>query len=255
MSGLRKTYAGIDFNSGTPDADGATWWIDEFEGWGSPALRRQSVEMTARHGTRQSDSRYDERTIVIGGFVKAGNEEGYWKAHNKLLAATSGLYGDLPFVVYETVPKQVMARPSMETRIEAPNGNSTLRFQVTLVAQNPFKTALTEKTFTLGSGASLTVTNDGTWPANPSLTTTTGGYFGIQRGGGGGPLLGSDPDKGLAAGAQVDFEERTFINHLGENVYGKLGSGARWFSLLPGDNEISNQGASAFTFKFRDTYL
>lgn len=261
MSGLRIDIATLRFNTGVPDADGATWWIDQFEGWDAAPARQTLSTMTNRHGAVQTDHMLDQRTIVAGGLVKvtgATREErkaNYFKARTGLLGVLNNMWSDDALVVHEDPsPKRCLVRRGGSIFVAAPDGTSTVKFLANLVALDPLKysTGL-PITATIPPGGSVDLVNEGDFPTYPAITTSGAGILIVRNQNNANRHIKT---RAAVPGATVaEFRRRTLTGADRQSRYGLLVPSSRWWALVPGANRVHNEGGAPVTVEFRHAWL
>lgn len=136
------TYLDLD---GTPDANGALWYLLTLSGWHEPPdVKTAIVPRPLAHGSVRLASYYTHRTITIGGVCKAGTLAGAKTAKAVLRAyyATATLSSGLWLTETEgtdTLKAAFFTPEGATCRIDHPVSSSTFEWELTLVSLTPYK--------------------------------------------------------------------------------------------------------------------
>lgn len=252
------TLGGITFGEcGEVDVEGINWAWLRIDGWESAGVEGDVLSPAGQDGDFFGLTRRTGRPIVLEGVAhrpafSPNDVEGYWLAHNNLLAATNLTSGSGTLVVNEPIPKQATVRLQDRPRLRALRGVlGVLEFQIPLLAADWRKYSTT-----LDTDSSSPVNNGGfvrSTPiivitgasTNPRITNTTDDtkYVQVNTTLSGGQTL------------TLDMESRTAQHSSLGNVDALITAGSRWWDLLPGDNVISLTGGGTWQAQYRDAYL
>lgn len=246
------TFAGVDMNSGTPDADGALWYVTAWEGWDSPNLRQSVLDPSLRDGGIITDSIFGTRTITLSGVCKAGSESVYWTAYNRCNSLV-GANNEVDLVVSENVDKRVSVRRAGSPKIRS-IGMGSFEWDWPLIAMDPRKYAVTETSVVIAAGATVTATNNGNAITYPILTV------------GSGNLVVENDETGLvlstAATSSPHVPSGTVFDMLNRTAYSgstsyfhRVNPLAAWWGLVPGTNDIINTGTNSITMTYHDAWV
>jgi hypothetical protein len=244
---------GTSANTDTPDANGCTWTVASSEGWDAPDQRTQFDRPTAQHGQFGSNRYADGRMVVIRGLVFAPTQEAAWLAYDRITSAMPGINGSGDIISYEPVPKVLTVSQAGPPRASKP-ADGRLSFQLTLLAEYPWKRAVTAETVTVAAGAEPLEAHAGTFAAEIEVTTTSTGTvdltIGSQRLRWGSLTSGSV----LTSGPGFDNPKRTAVGPSGENVFGLIVQPMQWPAMAPGDNVLENNGTANLSVRYFPTY-
>ena len=243
---MQFTLGSIDFNTGTPDQNGALWFLDKVEGWDSPPQRIQTVEPSSRHGSISTQNLLGARALVLGGVCKtSGGVNGYWAAYNNLLGATAALGVPITLTGYEDVAKSLQVTRAQEVRIEM--GVGSFRFEVPMSAADPVKYGDTQTIITVNPGSTVALVNTGTFDS-AKMTGTMKGT---------GTLRLTHQETGryvsldtLPTDAVLDFNDRTVEDSGGVNLYGQMSASSQWWTVPPGTSHVVNSGTAGVTLTY-----
>lgn len=253
---------GITFNPepDAADSNGVYWYVTALDGWDSPDVRQSYTNPTSRHGAVAGRSLLAGRALVLSGVVKAPTVAGMWDAVEVLDAATNNLYQTRPFKVHEgTTIKYVDVVRSGALR-KTLVGQCAFSFQIPLIAPDPLKYAdsLTTQTFT--TGATHTLNNTGSFPTENIQIEM--GYTGVidvvNADYGAKGLLG---DRSVPSGTFFDVYRRSIDNGEAPSASNyrsfmqALSPLSVWWTLQPGDNDVTNNGSGSITITYRSAWL
>ena len=152
------------------------------EGWGSPARRLDTNDLTGRDGGWSSGGLFAARTIVHSGLIDQATPAA-------ALALADTLAGIRPSekTTYRVeqvglVAREVSACVAVGV---APDwiDDQSFTYSMTLVAYDPFKRSTTARTTPVAAGATVTIDNDGTAAADLLVTLTSSGTVVLTAGG------------------------------------------------------------------------
>ena len=247
------TINDIDFNTDLPDAGGVVWSTDITAGWDAAELD-QELLATLTDGSALGNYRRRHRTIVCEGTVVAKTDEAHWAAYNRLNALV-GMAQGVPLIVSEPTPKlvTVVTGPG-SPRIRTRDGRS-FEFQLTLVALDPRKYALDERTYSVPAGGVMTVVNAGNSPSPVTVTTTGTGRVDVTAGMPGDARLRTIAGTPIPGGVVFDPHTRT-VTYAGQyDYFPALAAGFEWPALPVGTGHIYNDGTAPITATFRDAWI
>lgn len=127
--------AGIVFND--YDEDGVFWGLDTLEGWGSPGTDAGYEKKVGQHGSWRTNSNPTlvERSISIGGVVKAPTHELRVAAQHRLKAAVTL---DLsPFAVIDMSGEQLTCQAQRDGDVLISPNNLSFAWSAQLKAPDP----------------------------------------------------------------------------------------------------------------------
>lgn len=249
MSGLPISIFDLDCNTDTPDANGVTWSCT-MDGWSNSDIQSGSLDPTGRHGLSLLQQWRRGKPMQFTGLAKAASESDAWDGYYAF-AAMFDVNTDGDVVAQEPTPKQIRARISASPLISTPRGTGqswTMRWDVQLVAEFPYKTALTPTTTPLAASASTTLTNNGTAAAYPVVTTTSIGTVDLVIGG------RHFTTASVASGVVIDMWARTLVDGSGDPVYAAKTPESEWLSLPRGGTSVTNAGTAALSIAHYHTY-
>ena len=238
---------GTPANSTVPDADGNVWTVASSEGWDAPDQRTQLMSPTGLHGQRILNPYAEGRSVVLEGLVLAPSEAAAWKAYDRLTSAMPGLGGSGDIVAYEPVPKSLTVVQAGPPRVSKPLGG-TISYRLTLLAEYPWKRALSQGTEAIAAGGTGVLTATGTFPAAFEVTLTSGGTVDL--------VIGTRhfTTTALPSGAVIDMGARTITAADGSSLYGAKTAASEWLALPPGTTTIEQDGTAALDLTWHDTY-
>jgi phage-related protein len=244
----------IVFNSNTPDTDGTYWFITEWEGWDSPAVRQNTLEPTSRHGAVIAQGLHGHRPISLSGVVKAPTESAFWSAYNRLLNRTNDLLTTRILRVNEggTIKEAGVVR-SGEVR-QRIKGVGAFEFEIPLIAPDPLKYGLEVNPVTIAAGGSVNLNNVGTYSTpNIVVTLTNTGTVSLKNESTGQRL--HTGKENLGDDAVINFKARTVYNSEGKNRYDRLAPTSQWWELGPGTTRIRNTGTASVSVVYRSAWI
>lgn len=246
---MKVVLGGIEMSTGVPDENGALWYVTEWDGWDSPGLRQSFLDPSGQHGQVVTEALLSSRSVTLTGVCKAPSEAAFWASYNRLLAATAGLGVEFDLVVSEDVDKRlgVVRGGPVRNKIV---GLGSFEWEVSLIAPDPLKYAVAEKSFPVSAGGSLDLVNAGTFTTFPIITAV--GAVSVENFTSG--LTMTTGSNTVPPYTQFDTRRRTVYSGTINN-YGKIAPNNVWWGLLPGTNEIRNHGASAVDVTYHDAWL
>lgn len=246
------TLGAITFNNGVPDANGALWYVSEWEGWDSPNLRQSFVEPTSRHGSVLSESLLGVRALSIQGICKAPTESAFWASYNRLLGVAANLKTPTTFTVQEDVLKTLYVVRSGEVRNRF-KGVNAFEFEVPLSAPDPLKYGNAVGPVAIGASGSQVLTNAGTFSSwNLVVTATSSGTIDLTNNLTGQTLTTSGTS--VDSGTVYDFNARTAYSG-NVNRYFQLAANSQWWGLGSGANTIQNNGTAPVSITYRSAWV
>lgn len=246
-TGVRVDVCGVTCSTGLPSADNATWIVTEVSGWDSPEQRTGQLAPTGRHGTVSFTSLYGGRTLTVSGAVFADSDADAWAAYYRLCGSMPGLNETGDLIVYESPAKALTVEQSGPPRVSSPV-DGLVEFQLTLLASYPFKRSTAEATAAVGSGATISLTNNGTAAAHPVITTTGSGTVDFTIAG------RSFTTDAVPSGTVIDMWARSITDGSGEPLSPwPKHSAAEWLSIPRGSVDLVNAGAP-LSVSWHDTY-
>lgn len=246
---MRVDLNTIECSTGTADANGATWYVTEIEGWwGVPVI--QSIDNPTGHpGGILGESKHTHRPVAVKGITKAPSESTFWASIDTLMEQTRFLLKPFHLTVHESIAKRLSVILAREQRV-AFVGKNAFEWEIELVGLWPYKESVTATSVALST--SMTITNGGQGPAHPTVTLTTGQSGLVMTNSTTGQtveLVGTIP-----TGTVIDFRKRTIIGPSGEDLYSLVKPGAdNWWNLNPGSNAVSINGTG--TLEYRESWL
>jgi hypothetical protein len=238
---------GTSANTDTPDANGCTWTVASSEGWDAPDQRTEFTSPTSQHGVYGSNRYADGRPVIIRGLVFAPTQEAAWLAYDRITSGMPGLMDSGDIVSYEPVPKMLTVHQAGPPRVSKP-ADGRLRFELALIAEYPWKRALSAVTVPVAAGDSETFTPAGTFAAEVIVTTTSTGT--VDFGAGGLTLRASS----VASGTVFDSLERTVTSAGGADLFGSTLPGIQWPAVAVGSNTFVNNGTADVELSYFPTY-
>jgi hypothetical protein len=232
---------GLVFNDDIPDPDGTLWYVTGLEGWDSPGLRQSVVAPTSRHGGVVAVALLDARALVLKGIVKATSTPNFWKAWHGLQGQTNNIYDTKTFRVTEgAVERESGVVRAGNLRYEM-LGMNAFQFELPLTAPDPLKYDPNPVETTLAAGATVTLTNNGSFVTERvTLTASANGHVNVVN--------NEFGDRGVVTNQEVpaattfDALTRDVRSPEGRNLYGNLSPMSSWWGLQPGENSIKNWG-------------
>lgn len=248
---MRIDLYDLQFNTMAPDADGASWYITDLEGWDTPNFRYSSQGPSSRHGVVILEHMMSERVLLLRGVVKAPAEPQFWTAYNKLLGQVNNLLEPRTLKVYETTPKECYVVRGGPPRLRF-SGVGSFTFEVALTAMDPLKYTSTAKTGTLTNN--ILLNNAGTFSTYPVITTTSVGTVFLDNLADPNYDAFSTGSNDLPSGTVIDFQKRTVVNGT-SNYFQSLAPSSVFWALLPGSNQIQSTGTAGLSYSFRDAWI
>lgn len=241
---VRVDLFGTQCNNDVEDSDGCVWSVENIAGWAAPDQRTRFDDITAAHGSFGTAFFASGRTLVVEGSVEAPSQTAAWAAYGRLTSSMPGITGSGDVVVYEPTPKALTVVQSGPPRADAPI-NGVFSFQLTLLAEYPWKRALTASTVDVTAG---TFTHSGTFPAEFTFTTTSSGTVVLSAGG----LTLSAAS--VPSGTVFDSLNHSVTGPGGEDLYGVIEFGAEWPAVDVGSNDWVSSGTADGELSFYPTY-
>lgn len=229
---------------GTPDADGISWFVEDVAGWDSAPVRFEDGDLTARHGGYDSARLYAARQLTVPGWAECRDLAAAFAVRDRVHLLMTG-----SLVVHEPVPKSVVVvsggSPRSSLPMEGPRPMVT--FQIPLVAQDPFKRAVTATDVPIAAGQTVTVESPGTAAAELLVRLTSAGTLDLTAGG---LRLATSA---LPSGALVDVAGPSITGPDGADLSTAV---TRYgFPALPaGGGDVTQAGTANVIVTFHDTY-
>lgn len=238
----------IEFNTGSPDGNGATWIITEYNGWEAPNVSFTAIELVGRAGSIAPPNFIHTRTLTYKGVVLCPSSTVFYTSLNALMAqAFDGLNTPLRITHHEDVNRYCDGLLSIQPQVK--KLASHFEFQVSFTCIDPFK--YTEGATSSALSASFTATNSGTGRTYPVLTTTSSGPVVITNQSLTDPVTLSIDT--VPSGTVIDFGAPSVMSGT-TNYYNQvLDGGGNWWALQPGANTITHTGASG-TLSWHDAW-
>jgi hypothetical protein len=239
------TLAGLPMDGSTADAAGVKWTVEEVVGWDSAPVRIDDGDRTGRHGGYGSTRLYAARLLTVSGVADCPSLAVAFAARDRLHTISDG---DL--VVGEPVPKMVEVVSGGAPRASDPieGGACWFRFQIPLVAHDPFKLATSARTTPVAAAATVAVDNDGTAAADLLVTLTTGGTVVLTSGG----LTLTTTT--LPSGAVIDTGACTIVSSGGADLFAAVVPGSQWPALPAGGGSVQQAGTAGLSVVSHDSY-
>lgn len=238
------TLAGLLMDGSTADASGVVWTVEEVVGWDSAPVRINDADRTGRHGGYGPTRLCAARLLTVSGVADCPSLAAAFAARDRLHTISDG---DL--IVAEPVPKSVEVMSGGAPRASDPieGGACWFRFQIPLVAQDPFKRSTTARTTVVAAGATVAVDNDGTAAADLIVTLTTSGTVVLTSGG---LTLTTGT---LPSGAVIDTGASTVVSSGGVDLFSSV-LVPRFPALPAGGGSVVQAGTAALSVQTFDTY-
>ena len=251
MTAQRVDLFGVECNTGVADANGVVWNVEKLPGWSSPILVSERALVTGRAGRTLLREGHDERIIEVHGSVEAPDNDAAWLAYEQLsIMPAIGTSGEV--IVYHDIPKKAVVRQGEAPRADEPL-NGVFQFLLTLTAFNPcYKLAVTQKSQTVAAGATESLTNDGTAPAQLVVTTTSSGTVWLTENTSGQALKSK---ASMASGTILDSSRRRVFSSGGVYLRGVMDPTSEWLSIPRNSTvTVTNSGTAPLTVTWYDTY-
>ena len=241
------TFAGILMDGATPDDEGVIWGVQSpIDGWDAAPVRVSDEDQTGRHGTFGPARLYGARPLVLSGDAQSPDLATAFRVRDRVAA----YFGSGSLVVREPVPKSLEVVQGGIARSSEPMNRAPfwIDWQVSLVARDPFKRALSSTTIAVPAGATVAIPSDGTAAADLRATVTSAGT--VQLTAGGLTLTTSS----LPVGAVIDTASCTVTGPDGADLYGAVAHASQWPALPAGGGPVKQAGTAALDITYRDTY-
>ena len=174
------------------------------------------LELPVRDGAKYKRSRYEPRTLMVGYKLTADTAQDMMTAYNRLLSILSTEQAKVRFA--DESDKYYVGTKTQLPEVHP--GRLSVTGEIEILCTDPFKyrtTATTVQHTVVDGSKVITLNYDGTYPAHPILTATSGsdnGFYGFVNDKGA-ILQFGDPD-------EVDTEERERSQTL---LYHKFNAG------------------------------
>lgn len=249
------SYAGVNFNTGGPDADGCVWTMRVPEGWGSRPIQLDISEPTVAPGGDQAANRRRPWPLLARWSVRAPSDDAAWAAYER----SQNMPGDgLDRVATLVVREQWAQVIQSACAVDEPRGNLLVTAEVELLALYPFKRGIVERTETLTAGQTKTLTNAGTRAAPLTITTTGSGSVKVRQNASG-QILQTRSGVTVATGTVFDCYAQEVTTSGGLETF-PMGSPSEWLALpggtvdTPQNTSVTNQGTAPLDLSWFDTY-
>jgi hypothetical protein len=242
------------------DAFGVEWHTTAFDGWDGPGVRSESFPVIRRHGVFPGEWLYDSRTMGIHGFFWAPTEGAMWAARNRLAAASSAFSVNPGLMTVKepgNIPESFFVTFWRSDRLQMTTKTANaVEFQIPLLAADPRKYDLTQKTQSIVLGHQ-TIVSDGTIETDPLVTihggSTNPTLFNMTVGGNGikfNTVL--NPGSNLVA----NWRDRTVLIN-GVSHYEVVDVNTAWWPIIPGDNDIylTSDGGGSGDIVWNDAFI
>ena len=252
MTDLRVDLFGIQCNNRVPDVNGCVWTVNELDGWESPEQESPTTLVTGRSGVVGLGDRHGGRALVARGSVRAPSDAAAWAAYNLVIGSMPGLGGQGPVVVYEPVPKMLPTVRQADKPFAKKPRSRYFKFELTLVAHDPYKVAFSPTTVSVAAGATVSLTHNGTAPAFVTVTSTGSGTVRVRQNSSGQVLR---TRASVASGTVFDPASRTVRSAGGVSLYGVMDSPSEWLSVpRTSSTSFTNQGTAPVDLTIFDTF-
>jgi hypothetical protein len=252
MAAVAVTLGGITFGSDTPDLNSAVWSVEEIEGWDSPDLREELLDLPGQDRQAIGPLYYKARALVLRGACRTPTDASFWASRTRLQTATLLTTAAGTLTVAETTTKKLEVYRAGRLRMRPYKNLRGFVFEVPLTAPDPRILANSPTSITPGG----TATNNGNFKASPTLTVT---------GSAAGPVViakttgttGSVSITTSVPGGQqlvVDFKARSVLLN-GVNRYDLITSTPTWFEIEPGANTITYSGGGTPSLSWSDSWI
>jgi hypothetical protein len=241
-------FCGVEMDDATLDAYGVRWVKNSLEGWDSPPVRINDSDKTGRHGGYGPSRLYGARLLTLNGMAHAPDMATAFEVRDRL-HAMPGLSGSGVLVMHEAVDKSldVMLGGDIKVSMPMPLPRPYVRFQIPLVAHDPFKRGASHTT-AVASGATVTAPNAGTAPADMRVTLTTGGTVILSAGG---LTLTTGA---LPAGAVIDTGATSVQDSTGADLFTLVSLPPLWPAIPAGGGPVGQLGTADLSVVHFDTY-
>jgi hypothetical protein len=232
----------------TLDADGVRWVKNSLEGWDSPPVRIDDWDKTGRHGGFGPSRLYGARLLTLNGMAHCPDMATAFAVRDRL-HTMPGMSGSGALVMHEYVDKAVTVMLGGEIRVSMPMPlpRPYVRFQIPLVAHDPFKRGASHTT-TVASGATVSAPNAGTAAADMVVTLTTGGTVILSAGG---VTLTTGA---LPAGAVIDTGATSVRDSTGDDLFTLVSLPPLWPAIPAGGGPVGQLGTANLSVVHFDTY-
>ena len=252
MAAVAVTLGGITFGSDTPDLNSAVWTFQEIEGWDSPELREELLDLPGLDRQAIGPLNYKARAVVLRGKCLTPTDSSHWASRTRLATATLLTTSAGTLTVAETTTKKLSVYRGGRLRMRSWPNLRGFTFEVPLIGPDPRILAHSPTSITPGG----TATNNGNFNASPTLTVT---------GAAAGPVViakttgttGSVSVTTSVPGGQqlvIDFRARSVLLN-GVNRYDLITSTPTWFEIEPGANTITYSGGGTPSLSWNDSWI
>lgn len=253
MAAVIVTLGGITFGSDTPDLNSAVWSVQEIDGWDSPDLRMELLDLPGQDRQALGPIHHKGRAISLRGKCATPTDASFWASRARLAAATLLTTAVGSLAVAETATRKIDVHRSGRLLMRPWRNIRGFDFEVPLLAPDPRILANAPTTL---AGAAGTATNNGNFKASPTLTIT---------GSAAGPIVvakttgttGSVSITTSVPAAQllvVDFRARSVLLN-GVNRYDLVTTTPTWFEIEPGANTITYSGGGTASLAWSDSWI
>lgn len=253
MAAVVVTLGAVTFGNGTPDANGATWHIEEIDGWDAPDLRSTLHDLPGHDRQGLGPLLHRGRAIALRGICQTPTDAAFWASRLKLGGATLLTSAGGVLTVAETTTKKITVYRAGRVLMRPLGGLKGFEFEVPLIAPDPRILA--------NSGSSIvaagTATNNGNFRASWVLTVTgsaAGPVVLTRTAPGATRTVSITTSVPAAQQLVVDSKARSVILN-GVNRYDLVTATPEWFDLEPGANTIGYSGGGTFSLAWNDSWM
>lgn len=242
----QATLGGVAM-TGEPDSQGVRWGVEDVAGWDSPPLRIDDGDLTGRHGGFGSSRLYAARPVTVTGWADCPDMAAAFAVRDRLHAMMAGT-----LTVHESVPKSLSVVSGGPPRSSWPMDSAApfVKFQIPLIAHDPFKRALTASTKVIGAASFGSITNTGNVPADLRITTTSPGRLVVSVGGY--PPFITSWD--VPVGTIVDSASTSITGPDGADLFHLVSMPPMWPVLPLGTTTVQQVGTAAISVEHFATY-
>ena len=266
---MRYELGGMVFEPGTYDANGISYPVAEVEGWDSPTLRQQLIDLQSRHGAQFGMSLWGPRQMVMRGWADLPDDN-FWLARNTIMAAAALVDSATTFKVFEPSSaggtKECIVRLAAKARMRNHEDVHAVVFEIPLVAADPFKYGEGQAASMTGGGllvaegeAGVVSTTEVVWVAGDSYTFPRLRVSGPSVD----PMVQIGPRRlafrgEIPAGQFVDVSTRprrramlnAQVNWIGRASW----NSDEWLVLAPGENRVIFTGGGTLDMTYRGAW-
>lgn len=245
----RVDVCGRICNTGTPDADGIDWRVfgPDLAGWSGAPISLDLDEPTGQDRSVEISRSSPARTVIVPGRIKAPTQALAFAAYQVLSNKMPGRRREGELIVHEPIPKRLRVRQHGVPRLTYPR-RARVNFELTLLALDPFKTALEPTVAALPAGGTVSLTNDGDEAAYVSIESTSAGTVWVRQDVSGAVMRSRDA---VAPGVVFDAVSRT----IGGGLAFPMVSPSQWL-VVPAESTVgfTSLGSADADLTIFDTY-